>query len=50
MDPVYYGHFWIIHKCPDYQDVLIFQVSLYDETSFGTITKCIDYVGVLIIF
>ena len=21
----------IIHKCPDYQGVLIFQVSLYDE-------------------
>ena len=28
--------------------VLIFQVSLYDKTSFGTITKCVDYGGVLI--
>ena len=30
-------------KCPDYQGVLIFQVSLYDKASFGTITKCVDY-------
>ena len=32
--------------CPDYQGVLIFQVILYDEVSFGTSTKCIDYAGV----
>ena len=25
-------------KCPDYQGVLIFQVSLYDKASFGIIT------------
>ena len=29
---------------PDYQNVLAFQVSLYDEDElFGTITKCVDY-------
>ena len=26
-----------------------FQVSLYDITSFVTITKCVDYAGVLIL-
>ena len=31
-----------------YQGVLIFQVSLYDKAPFGTITKCVDYAGVLI--
>ena len=30
------------------QGVLVFQVSLYDKASFGTITKCVNYVGVLI--
>ena len=25
-----------------------FPVSLYDKASFGTITKCVDYAGVLI--
>ena len=29
--------------------VLIFQISLYDKASFGTITKHVDYAGVLII-
>ena len=33
-------------KCPGYQGVLIFQVSLYDKTPFGT--KYVDYAGVLI--
>ena len=37
---VYYGHLRTFKKCPDYQGVLIFQVSLYDKASFGTITKC----------
>ena len=46
--PVYYGHLGTSKKCPDYQGVLIFQVSLYDKASFGTITKCVDYAGVLI--
>ena len=36
-------------KCPDYQGVLIFQVSLYDKAPFGTITKYVDYAGVLIL-
>ena len=50
MEPVYYGHLGTNQKCPDYQGVLIFQVSLYDKaTPFGTITKCVDYVGVLIV-
>ena len=44
-----YGH-GTNHKCPDYEGVLIFQVSLYDEASFGTITEYMDYAGVLIIF
>ena len=32
-------------KYPDYQGVLVFQVSLYDKAPFGTI---VDYAGVLI--
>ena len=48
VEPVYYGHLGTNRKCPNYQDVLIFQVSLYDKAPFGTITKCVDYAGVLI--
>ena len=33
---------------PDYRGVLIFQVSLHVNGYFGTITKCLDYGGVLI--
>ena len=33
-------------KCPDYQGVLIFQVSLHDNVSFGTTARCVDYAGV----
>ena len=29
--------------------VLVFQVSLYDKASFGTITKCVDYMQVSVI-
>ena len=47
-EPVYYGHLGTNQKCPDYQGVLIFQVTLYDKPQFGTITKCVDYAGVLI--
>ena len=36
-------------KCPDYQGVLIFQVSLCTKGYFGTSTKCVDYAGVLIL-
>ena len=45
---VFYGHLGTNHKCPDYQGVLIFQVSLHDKAPFGTITLCVDYAGVYI--
>ena len=48
VEPMYYGYFGTNKKCPDYQGVLIFQVSLYDKAPFGTITKCVDYAGVFI--
>ena len=48
VEPMCYGHLGTTHKCPDYQSVLIFQVSLYDKVSFGAITECVDYTGVLI--
>ena len=44
----YYGHLGTNKKCPDYQGVLILQVSLSDKAPFGTITKCVDYAGALI--
>ena len=28
--------------------IMIFQVSLYDKTPLGTITKCVDYAVILI--
>ena len=46
VDPVYYGHLGNNQRCPDYQGVLIFQVSLYDKALFGTIARCPDYAGV----
>ena len=33
---------WDQQMCPDYQGVLIIQVSLYDKAPFGTIPKCVD--------
>ena len=30
VEPVYYGHLGTDQRCPDYQGVLIFQVSLYE--------------------
>ena len=30
VEPVYYGHLGTNQRCPDYQGLLIFQVSLYD--------------------
>ena len=33
---VYYGHLGTSQQCPDYQGVLIFQVSLHDNVLFGT--------------
>ena len=35
---VYCGHLGTNKKCPDYQGVLIFQVSLYDKAPIGTVT------------
>ena len=46
VEPVYYGHLGTNQSCPDYQGVLIFQVSLYDKAPFGTIARCPDYAGV----
>ena len=46
VEPVHYGHLGTNKKCPDYQGVLIFQVSLYDKASFVTITKCVDIMQV----
>ena len=31
-----------LSRCPDYQGVLIFQVSLHDNVSFGTTARCVD--------
>ena len=42
----YYGHVGTSQKCPDYQSVLIFQVSLHDNVSFGTTARCVDYAGI----
>lgn len=42
------GHIGTIHKCPDYQGVLIIQFSLHAKAQFATITKCVNYAGVLI--
>ena len=39
VEPVYYGHLGTNQRCPDYQGVLIFQVSLYDKAPFGTIAR-----------
>ena len=46
--PLYYGHLVAIHKCLNYQSVLIIQFSLYAKAPFETIAKCVDYEGVLI--
>ena len=42
---MYSGHLGTSLKCPDYQGILIFQVSL---GYFRTITKCPDYGGITI--
>ena len=46
VEPVYYGHLGTSQNCPDYQDDLIFQVSLHDNVSFGTTARCVNYAGV----
>ena len=43
-----YGHLGTAQNHPDYQGILIFQVSLYAKAPYGAITKCVDYAGVLI--
>ena len=48
MELAYYGHLGIIHKCPDYQGVLIFHISSYGKAPFGIVTKCVHYEGVII--
>ena len=45
-EPVYYGHIGTSQKCPNYQGVLIFQVILHNNVSFGTTARCVDYAGV----
>ena len=45
--PVCKGHLGTSQKCPDYQGVLIFQVSLHTK-EIETITNRPDYAGVLI--
>ena len=50
---MYYGHIvdkkQEFDKCWHYQGVLLFQVRLISyKAPFGTITKCVDYAGVLI--
>ena len=45
VEPVYNGHIGTNHKCPDFQGVLIFQVSLCNKAPFGTITKWIMQVS-----
>ena len=46
LEPVYYGQLGTSHECPDYQGVLIFQVSLHDNVSFGTTARYVDYASV----
>ena len=48
VEPVYYGHLGTSKKCPDYQDVPIFQVILKEKGPFGTSNKCVDDAGVII--
>ena len=45
---IMHGFIGTIHKCHDYQDVLIIQFSLHAKAPFMTITKCVDYAGVSI--
>ena len=47
VEPVYSGYHETSLKCPDYEGVLIFQVSLHVNRYFGFITKCPDFGGVL---
>ena len=46
MKSAYYGH---LGTYPDYQGILISQVSLYYKASFRVLTKYVNYAGVLIL-
>ena len=48
VEPMYYGCIGTIHRCCDYQGVLIIEFSLHAKALFVTITKCVDYEGVRI--
>ena len=52
VQPMYYGHIGTIRKCTELiiRMYLIIQVSLqvHAKAHFGTMTKCVDYAGVLI--
>ena len=49
LEPIYNGCIGTIHKCPDYQCILIFQFSLHAKAPFMTMTEYVDYAGVLVI-
>ena len=49
MELIHNGSFETIHKYPDYQCILIIQFSLHAKAPFMTMTKCVDYAGVLVI-
>ncbi len=36
VEPLYCGHHWDRPMCPDYRGVLIIEVLLYTEATFGT--------------
>ena len=42
VEPVYYRHLGTNKKCPDYQGILIVQVSLYDKAHLGVcgLSRC----------
>ena len=45
MEPVYYGHFGISRKCPDYQ----VWYPDFPGLSFGIKAGCVDYAGLYIL-
>ena len=50
VEPMYYVNIGTVHKCPDYQVVLVILFSLHAKALFVTVTKCVYvvYVGLLI--
>ena len=45
VETMFCEHIWTIHMCPKYQGI---QYSLHAKAPFVTITKCVDYAGILI--